>query len=500
MEIINLNSRSISIMLKNDFCYYNKYFFDVYLNNNFLFKTNLNVFTIFDLSPNTSYTLKVENEIINFKTPNELYTFNLDKFNVIADGIHDDTIKIQTAINLAKDGTTIIFKKGKYLVSSLFIKSNINLYFEQGAELISILDRLAYPVLPGDISNINYGIWEGSIDDNFASVLNIIDASFITIYGKGIIDSRAHLGDWYINHRNKFIAWRGHAIFIENSNNINIIGLDIKNTFSWAIHPYLSKNLNFINLKINNPKDMPTTDGINPDMSENINIYGNVFDVGDDCIAIKSGTYELAKKMNMPCKNIIISNNLMLNGHGGVTLGSEISAGANNILVEKCIFKNTERGLRIKTRRGRGSINFIDDIIFRNIKMDNVLTPFVINMYYNMGPKGGHSEYVWTKEKQIINEYTPKIGSFTFENIECKNVGYAAGAFLGLAESKIGILKFKNIIFDYNKDIEEGYPVMIEHNFKMKNKGIYALNVLDIILENVKFNGVDGLNIIKEES
>lgn len=69
-------------------------------------------------------------------------------------------------------------------------------------------------------------------------------------------------------------------------------------------------------------------------------------------------------------------------GHGAVVLGSEMAGGIKNINVTKCIFNGTDRGLRIKTRRGRGKDAIIDGILFENIKMINVLTPLVINMFY----------------------------------------------------------------------------------------------------------------------
>ena len=120
---------------------------------------------------------------------------------------------------------------------------------------------------------------------------------------------------------------------------------------------------------------MPTTDGLDPDCCEDCLIAGNTFNVGDDCIAIKSGTFELAKKYKKASSNIKIRNNFMEQGHGGVVFGSESSGGIDNVVVEQCIFKNTDRGLRIKTRRGRGRIGNIDSVVFNNILMDNVKTP-----------------------------------------------------------------------------------------------------------------------------
>ena len=190
----------------------------------------------------------------------------------------------------------------------------------------------------------------------------------------------------------------------------------------------------------------------------------------------------------------------MEQGHGGVVFGSESSGGVENVIVEKCIFKNTDRGLRIKTRRGRGNIGGINNVSFDNIIMDSVKTPFVINMYYNMGPAGGHTEYVWTTKKLSVDDRTPIIGKFKFSNMKCTNVEYAAGVFLGLPESKIEGLEFENVSFSYNNGCEEGYPVMIEHNFTMKNIGLYCFNVENVSVKNVEFNGNIGDNIIEKDS
>ncbi|MDE6407494.1 MAG: hypothetical protein K2K50_02670, partial [Anaeroplasmataceae bacterium] len=112
---------------------------------------------------------------------------------------------------------------------------------------------------------------------------------------------------------------------------------------------------------------------------------------------------------------------------------------------------------------------------------------------------GGHEEYVWSKKPQKITELTPILGHFRFSNMICKNVGYAAGVFLGLPESPIKGIELENIEFHYNPDCEEGYPVMIEHNFRLKNAGLYCLNVGKIYTKHVTYNGLIGKNIIIEE-
>jgi len=500
MKIINLTSRSASFEMDSNNPYYNEEGFEILLNNQLLRMENKNVFTIFDLKPNTKYSIKAKNNSIDFITKEENACLNVKDFNAVGDGISDDTTKIQAAIMCAPMGATVYIPKGTYLVSSLYLKSDMMLYLEKDAKLLGKIERMAYPIHPGLIDDNNYGVWEGSEVNNFASIINGMSVKNLIICGEGTIDSQAENGDWYINHRVMNVAWRGHSLFFNRCNNVQVIGIYVCNTQSWAIHPYFTNDISFINIHIKNNPNMPTTDGIDPDCCDDVKILGCKFDVGDDCIAIKSGTIELAKKYRKPCSNLYISNNLMMQGHGGVVFGSESSGGINNVVVEKCLFENTDRGLRIKTRRGRGNIGSIDNVSFNNIIMNGVKTPFVINMYYNMGPKGGHEEYVWTTKKLPVDERTPIIGNFKFSNMICNNIEYAAGVFLGLPEAKIGGVEFEHIKFHYNKDAQEGYPAMIEHNFKMKNAGLYCFNVEKIITNNVEFIGNLGENIIVERS
>ena len=76
-----------------------------------------------------------------------------------------------------------------------------------------------------------------------------------------------------------------------------------------------------------------------------------LIDVGDDCIAIKSRNRR-DKRERVSCENIAISNCQMLHGHGGVVLGSEMSGDIRNVTISNCIFQDTDRGIRLKSRRG----------------------------------------------------------------------------------------------------------------------------------------------------
>jgi polygalacturonase len=166
-----------------------------------------------------------------------------------------------------------------------------------------------------------------------------------------------------------------------------------------------------------------------------------------------------------------------------------MSGGIKNINVTRCLFNQTDRGLRIKTRRGRGKDAVIDGILFENIKMTDVLTPLVVNMFYYCDPDG-HTEYVYSKEKLPVDDRTPYLGSFTFKNIECQNVNVAAGTFYGLPEQPIKSIELENVSFGYAEDKVSGIPAMMEFLEPMSGRGLIFSNVETVSINNVNFSGL----------
>ncbi|MGN0814984.1 MAG: glycoside hydrolase family 28 protein [Candidatus Coproplasma sp.] len=492
MKILALTSRSICVELNSKTPYYSAQNYSVVLNGKEIASEDRNVFSVFGLQPDTEYSLLACGEEIKFKTEKESACFNVRDFNAYGDGVHDDTPAFTAAIACLPEGGTLYVPAGTYYLTPLFLKSNITLYLESGATLLANPERTAYPTLPGLINDINLGTWQGEEVTCFASLITAYMAVNLKIVGDGVIDCNALKGDWYVNHRVKRIAWRPFGIFFNRCENVLLQGVTVKDTPSWNVHPYFCKGVKLYDLKLFNTPSMPTTDGIDPDTCDGVEIIGVKISVGDDCIAIKSGTYEQAKKYALPCSNIVIRNCLMCEGHGGVVFGSELSGGIYDVKVTQCLFDGTDRGLRIKTRRGRGRIGITDKIIFDDIEMRNVKVPFVVNMYYNMGDETGHTEYVYTTEKLPVDERTPYIGNFVFSNMNCTGVEYCAGAFYGLPEAPIGGVVFENVNFTYNKSAQAGFPDMKEINRKVKNGGLYFQFVDNVKLKNVSITDQDG--------
>ena len=509
-KVIYVSNSSATIEIVNNNPYNTLEEYSVYVND-ILYKDNINtnIFSIFNLESNKDYkiTVKANTETSQtIKTLEEYVELNVKRFGAIGNGINDDTNFVQATINACPKNGTVRIPAGTYLVRPIFLKSNITIKLEKGATLLGDTNRMNYPILPGmtlltdESDEYNLGSWEGNPIDCFASIITGIEVSNVNIIGEGTIDGNASNSDWWAHAKDKVIAWRPRGMFLVRCNNINVQGITICNTPSWNLHPYFSDNLRFIDLKVINPKDSPNTDGCDPESCTNVDIIGVHFSVGDDCIAIKSGKIYMGRKYKKPSSKFNIRNCSMNFGHGAIVLGSEMAGGLKDILISQCVFNATDRGLRIKTRRGRGKDAIIDGITFDNIKMNKVLTPLVINMYYYCDPDG-KSEYVRSREALPVDDRTPYLGKFVFKNMTCENVNIAAGTFYGLPEMPIESVELENISFTYDKNAEEGIPAMMEGIEPMKNRGFIFYNVKNVSMKNVSLpefvkNDIECTNVL----
>ena len=319
----------------------------------------------------------------------------------------------------------------------------------------------------------------------------MINAENVVITGEGTIDANADAGDWYQNVRVRRGAWRPRLFFTSHAENVVLHGVKVRNSYSWTIHPTYSQNLDILDIDILNRADSPNTDGIDPEACKNVNIIGNNVHVGDDCIALKSGKVFMGMRLGIPCENIVIRNCLLDRGHGGVVIGSEMSGGVKNVHVVQCLMNQTDRGFRLKTRRGRGKNAVIDGLVFKNIEMKGVLSPFVINMFYFCDPDG-KTEYVQTHEPLPVDDMTPRLGNFLLENVTATNAEYAGCWFSGLPEQPIESVEMRNVSISFASNAGRGQAAMMCNAEPCSKLAIWAENVHRIHLHNVQITGYEG--------
>lgn len=491
--------RSITLELKNTDIYETEPY-KLYIDGVERLTDTRNVLSVYGLFPDTEYLLRIvqgeKSAEKSFRTEKESVLLDVKRFGAVGDGSTEDTPALQAAISACPEGGTVLVPAGTYLTRPLFLKSHISLYLDKGAVLLGDPERSHYPYLPGMTECIegeyNLASWEGNPETSFASLLTGIDITDTDISGEGVIDGNAQQSDWWVNAKVMRMAWRPNTVFLCRTHRMRMQGVTVRNSPSWTVHPYYSDDIGFYDIKIWNPSDSPNTDGIDPESCDRVLMLGCRISVGDDCIAIKSGKIYMSTHHRKTTTSLKVRNCLLERGHGSVTVGSEAAAGVIDVEASQCIFRGTDRGLRIKTRRGRGPEAVYDKIHFHDITMENVHMPFTLNMFYFCDPDG-HSEYVQDQRPLPVDERTPRIGSIIAENISCTGANGCILCAYGLPERYIENLVLRNITASFlpREEREPSQTIMMDNFPYMTGVSVYARNIDRLVLENLSISGSD---------
>ncbi|MCF8359393.1 MAG: glycoside hydrolase family 28 protein [Prolixibacteraceae bacterium] len=388
------------------------------------------------------------------------------------------------------NGGTIFFPAGNYLCGPIILKSNVSLFTDAGAT-IHFSDNFDdyLPMVPSR--------WEGVRVRNFKSPIYAIDAENISIKGKGHFDgngqkwwdtwfevSRNNLqgtkwqqifqqendtllaGNEYISGMHNFL--RPAMVMFYNCKRIEIEGVSFSNPPFWTISPTFSENITINNITITNPAHSPNTDGINPSSCKNVRISNCHISVGDDCIVLKSGRDADGRDAGISTENVTITNCTMLDGHGGVVIGSEMSGGVKRVTISNCVFEGTDRGIRLKTMRGRGGV--VEHVRVSNIVMKNIVKEgIMINMRYHPTPV------------EPVSERTPSFRNIHFSNINILDSKKGI-AFYGLEEQNVEDVTFT----DFSIKSEEGISAAYAQNLIFDNIRLSCNNSTPLTLANCK--------------
>jgi polygalacturonase len=341
--------------------------------------------------------------------------FDITSFGAHSGGKELATDAIRQAIvacNKAGGGRVVV-PIGTFLTGPVHLLSNVNLYLSEGATLLFSQD-------PSDYMPVVFTRWEGTECMNYSPLIYAFGATNIAVTGTGTLDGNADADHWWPwkgsraaagNTKNQNadrlallaagdkdvpveqrIFGLGHYLrpnFIQpyRCTNVLLEGFKIRRSPMWELNPVLCRNVIMRDIDIDTHG--PNNDGCDPECCTDVLVEGCTFNTGDDCMAIKSGRNQDGRRVNRACENLIIRNCTMKDGHGGVSIGSEVSGGIRNVFVENCNMSSPhlDRALRIKTNSYRGGA--IENIYFTNVTVGQVATGVIdIDFNYEEGDGG----------------------------------------------------------------------------------------------------------------
>jgi polygalacturonase len=469
----------------------------------------------------------------------------LTDFGAVSGGQEINTKAFADAIDAVakKGGGKVIIPAGIWLTGPIILKSNLELYTEPGAVVIFSTDKKLYPLIETifeglntwrcispiygkDLENIaitGKGIWDGSGDAwRFVKKSKLTEDQWKKLVASGGYVSE-NKTEWFPSIQFKqamaqadmnvpsfartkadFESIRDFLrpvmVSIVHCRKVLLDGPTFQNSPAWCIHPLMCEDLTARRITVRNPWYSQNGDGIDIESCKNVVLFDSNFDVGDDAICIKSGKDKAGRDRGIASENIIVKNCIVYHGHGGVTVGSEMSGGVRNVHVSGCSFIGTDVGLRFKSNRGRGGV--VENIYMSDINMVNIPAQAIsMDLFY-----GGKSPAEMTEDKdqegtdEIVpfTEETPVFRNISIHDITCRGA-YQAILMNGLPEKNLENIQFDNILMEAerglsSKDVDhlniKGLKLIVS-----TFPAIDFTNSRNVVVENLQVTG-DKTNIV----
>ncbi len=410
-------------------------------------------------------------------------------------------------------GGAVVVPAGEYVTGPVYLCSNLTLELEAGAVVRFTQDFAAYPVVPTR--------WGGNMVNGFSPLIYGVGLENVEIRGRGVFDGQGKA--WWDEYsrlagagiaapyddRTRAIAaanpgyeQMGHGgggfesqflrpplLQLLECRHVHIEGVTLRNSPFWNTHIVLCDDVTVSNVRFQNPEEAPNGDGLDIDSSTCVRVSDCHFDVGDDCLCLKSGVDADGLRVGRPTENVTITNCTMRKGHGGVVLGSESAGDIRQVVVSNCIFDGTDRGIRVKSRRGRGGV--IEDFRVVNVIMRDVGCPFAVSGYYWCGTPEARKAWIASPEAQPVTEETPILRNFQFAHITCRRARWTAGVFQGLPEAPVTDLLLDDILIEMHPEGDAG---LAEGGwglpYPLSGAAMMAAQVRDGLFRNVRITGV----------
>lgn len=322
--------------------------------------------------------------------------FDISNHGARGDGAHDCTEAINRAIEACADagGGRVLIPAGRWLSAAIHLRSGVDLHLADGATLSFIPD-------PGRYLPAVFVRWNGQECYNYSPLIYAHRCVNVAITGRGTILGRGESW-WHWKKREqqscealyrmvlRDVPVRDRVLVGPRTNGRGvpstplrpqlIAAIECDNVLLenvsigeggpfWSVHVAYCRNVTIRGLRVNAPEG-PNTNGVVIDSSANVLVEDCDIRSNDDCLCLKSGLNEDGWRVGRPTENVLVRRVRCTGGHGGITIGSEMSGGVRNVLVHDCHYDGLTNGIRLKAARGRGGV--VENVWVQNITMGRI--------------------------------------------------------------------------------------------------------------------------------
>jgi polygalacturonase len=394
--------------------------------------------------------------------------FDVTRYGAVGDGRADCTEAFRRAVAACAGagGGRVVVPAGRFLTGPIHLRSRVNLHVARGATVAFARDPARY--LPAVLTR-----FEGTELMGYSPLIYALDQHDVAVTGEGTLDGQASDAHWWSWKGSKEHGWapgmpnqkaardrlvemaeRGVPVaerrfgegdylrpqFIQpyRCRNVLVEGVTIVNSPMWEVHPVLCTNVTVRDVKI--VTHGPNNDGCDPESCRDVLIERCLFDTGDDCIAIKSGRNADGRRLRAPTEYVVVRDCVMKDGHGGVTVGSEISGDVRWVFVDRCRMDspNLDRALRFKNNAMRGGV--LEHVYMRDCAVGQVAEAVLsIDLHYEEGPKGPFTPVVRDVELRNVTSRKSDYGLYmrAYPRSEISDVRVVGCRFDGVAKGNV---------------------------------------------------------------
>lgn len=232
-----------------------------------------------------------------------------------------------------------------------------------------------------------------------------------------------------------------------DARNVSVIGGTFASSANWHWHIVFAVDVVFVNVTVIGNRSWGGTDGIDPHSVKNVLIDGSHIDVGDDAIAVTSGTHDITKQF-VPTTNVTVRNSFLVSRN--FAIGSSVVGNVSEVLVEDSRIGDAEGSspwaVKIKTHCPNGGA--VSNVTFRRLQLGHIRP----NAFQQ--PDGGMALAMYENygSSKLCDAGGPpaaptSISNVSFIDITGLSAVWAAKPLNGTPHSNITGLFFRNVSF-----------------------------------------------------